>query len=62
MVMNVMGVGLMHDSMSKVSETATTSHATSSFFANYPLMSALVAFAIAQGFKFITSWYASSHS
>ncbi|KAL8037896.1 hypothetical protein ABFS82_11G068100 [Erythranthe guttata] len=52
---------LMQDSMPGAAEaaaaTATTSHATSSFFANYPLMSALVAFAIAQATKFLSSWY-----
>ncbi|KAI3467673.1 hypothetical protein Pfo_024336 [Paulownia fortunei] len=47
----------MQDSMPKVAETATTSYATSSFFTNYPLMSALLAFAIAQASKFIASWY-----
>ncbi|PIN26120.1 hypothetical protein CDL12_01135 [Handroanthus impetiginosus] len=50
-------VGLMQDSMPKVAETATASNATSSFFTNYPLMSALLAFAIAQGSKFVASWY-----
>ncbi|KAK6139156.1 hypothetical protein DH2020_003739 [Rehmannia glutinosa] len=50
-------VGLMQDSMPNVTETATTSYATSSFFTNYPLMSALLAFAIAQASKLITSWY-----
>ncbi|GFP95561.1 uncharacterized membrane protein yuid [Phtheirospermum japonicum] len=42
---------------SKATETATTSYATSSFYTNYPLISALIAFALAQAFKIITSWY-----
>ncbi|KAL3649865.1 hypothetical protein CASFOL_006268 [Castilleja foliolosa] len=42
---------------SKVTETATTSYATSSFFSNYPLIAALFAFALAQAFKIITSRY-----
>lgn len=43
--------------------SATTSYATSSsfssstIFTNYPLISAVLAFALAQSFKLFTSWY-----
>ncbi|KAL3370760.1 hypothetical protein AABB24_007678 [Solanum stoloniferum] len=37
--------------------TTTVSVGSSSFFANYPLMSALIAFALAQSTKLFTSWY-----
>ncbi|KAI3452616.1 hypothetical protein Pfo_009280 [Paulownia fortunei] len=53
-------VGLMQDLFPNTTATATgatTSYSSSSFFANYPLISALLAFAIAQSFKFIASWY-----
>lgn len=40
---------------------ATTSYTSSSMFSNYPLISALFAFAIAQSSKFVASWY-TSHS
>ncbi|KAH6768980.1 Acid phosphatase/vanadium-dependent haloperoxidase-related protein [Perilla frutescens var. hirtella] len=36
---------------------ATTSYASSSILSNYPLISALFAFAIAQSTKFFASWY-----
>ncbi|XP_015071328.1 uncharacterized protein LOC107015532 [Solanum pennellii] len=37
--------------------TTTVSVGSSSFFTNYPLMSALIAFALAQSTKLFTSWY-----
>uniref|UniRef100_A0A3Q7FZ12 Uncharacterized protein n=1 Tax=Solanum lycopersicum TaxID=4081 RepID=A0A3Q7FZ12_SOLLC len=37
--------------------TTTVSVGSSSFFTNYPLMSALIAFALAQSIKLFTSWY-----
>ncbi|KAL2455194.1 Acid phosphatase/vanadium-dependent haloperoxidase-related protein [Abeliophyllum distichum] len=59
MVMDEMGgstVGLIQDAMPKSTETPT-SYITSSVLTNYPLMSAVLAFALAQSFKFITTWY-----
>ncbi|CAM9002813.1 unnamed protein product [Rhodiola kirilowii] len=41
----------------KAEATTTTSPSSSSAFTNYPLVSALIAFAIAQFIKFFTSWY-----
>ncbi|MCE3050053.1 hypothetical protein HAX54_046382 [Datura stramonium] len=42
----------------KTSATTTTvSFGTSSILTNYPLMSALIAFALAQSTKLFTSWY-----
>ncbi|CAB4294758.1 unnamed protein product [Prunus armeniaca] len=38
-------------------EVAASSTSSSSIFTNYPLLSAVVAFAIAQFIKFFTSWY-----
>ncbi|KAG8383276.1 hypothetical protein BUALT_Bualt05G0167700 [Buddleja alternifolia] len=67
MVMDEMAgatVGLMQDSLTNSTATATgvtTSYGPSSIFTNYPLMSALVAFAIAQLSKFISSWYKENH-
>ncbi|KAL3835666.1 hypothetical protein ACJIZ3_010402 [Penstemon smallii] len=53
--------GMMQDSIPKSTATSTgttTSYASSSsFLTNNPLMSAFVAFAIAQAFKFLSSWY-----
>ncbi|KAG5609589.1 hypothetical protein H5410_020870, partial [Solanum commersonii] len=48
--------------MNTMTATMTTSATTvsvgsSSFFTNYPLMSALIAFALAQSTKLFTSWY-----
>ncbi|CAN1313440.1 Uncharacterized membrane protein YuiD [Linum perenne] len=39
------------------SGSSSSSSSSSSFITNYPLISALVAFAIAQSTKFFTSWY-----
>ncbi|GFP88354.1 uncharacterized membrane protein yuid [Phtheirospermum japonicum] len=68
MVMDRMGrsaVGLVHDSVLNSTATATGATATpttsysssSSFFTNYPLISAFLAFAIAQSLKLVASWY-----
>lgn len=46
------------DKMTGTSATMTTvSVGSSSIFTNYPLMSALIAFALAQSTKLFTSWY-----
>ncbi|KAJ4710898.1 Acid phosphatase/vanadium-dependent haloperoxidase-related protein [Melia azedarach] len=45
---------MVGDSASSDSSTASSSF---SIFTNYPLISAIVAFAIAQSTKFFTSWY-----
>lgn len=66
MVMDEMGgstVRLLHDSFANATATATTSSSSSSsssssLFTNYPLISAVLAFVIAQSTKFIASWYA----
>lgn len=50
-------VGLIQNSTATATGTTTTSYSSSSIFTNYPLMSALLAFAIAQSSKFIASWY-----
>ncbi|KAL6969306.1 hypothetical protein U1Q18_029025 [Sarracenia purpurea var. burkii] len=42
------------------SASAESSSSSLSIFSNYPLISALVAFAIAQSIKFFTSWYKES--
>lgn len=50
--------------MQNTPPTTTTSSAlssSSSIFTNYPLISALFAFAIAQSTKFFTSWYKERH-
>ncbi|CAN1794732.1 Uncharacterized membrane protein YuiD, partial [Linum perenne] len=47
--------GYMADSADSGSSSSSSS--SSSFITNYPLISALVAFAIAQSTKFFTSWY-----
>ncbi|PIN26379.1 hypothetical protein CDL12_00865 [Handroanthus impetiginosus] len=63
MVMDETGgstVGLIPDSFANSTATATgatTSHSSSSLFSNYPLISAFLAFAIAQSSKFVASWY-----
>ncbi|KAK4423928.1 putative membrane protein YuiD [Sesamum alatum] len=61
MVMDEMGestVRLLRDSFPNATATATTSSSSSpSLFANYPLVSAILAFAIAQSTKFVASWY-----
>lgn len=52
-------VGFIQDSMQKSTVAvagATTSYDSSSFLTNYPLMSSLLAFAIAQAIKVVTSW------
>ncbi|KAL7110402.1 hypothetical protein ACP275_05G023800 [Erythranthe tilingii] len=65
MVMDETGgstVGSIQDPFAN-STTATTgattsySYPSSSFFTNYPLISAFLAFAIAQSIKFVASWY-----
>ncbi|GFY99992.1 acid phosphatase/vanadium-dependent haloperoxidase-related protein [Actinidia rufa] len=44
--------------MIRNTETTTSSlSSSSSVYTNYPLISALIAFAIAQFIKFFTSWY-----
>ncbi|KAK4370974.1 hypothetical protein RND71_010449 [Anisodus tanguticus] len=44
--------------MDKMTTTGTTTRTgSSSIFTNYPLMSALITFALAQSTKFFTSWY-----
>ncbi|KAL0421530.1 UNVERIFIED_CONTAM: putative membrane protein YuiD [Sesamum latifolium] len=53
--------GDLGDPMRKAAETGTTSYPSSSFFWNYPLISALFAFAIAQASKFLNSWYKENH-
>lgn len=40
-----------------MNETATTTSSSSSIFHNYPLISAILAFTIAQSIKFFTVWY-----
>lgn len=42
-----------------ISTTTTTiaSYGSSSFLSNCPLLSAIIAFALAQSIKFFTSWY-----
>lgn len=42
--------------MENTPTTTSTLHPSSSILTNYPLISALVAFAIAQSIKFFTSW------
>jgi hypothetical protein len=46
-------------SASSSSSSLSSSSSSSSIFTNYPLISALVAFAIAQSTKFFTAWYLS---
>nr|GLL32659.1 uncharacterized protein LOC109172086 [Ipomoea trifida]GMD23235.1 Acid phosphatase/vanadium-dependent haloperoxidase-related [Ipomoea batatas]GMD24592.1 Acid phosphatase/vanadium-dependent haloperoxidase-related [Ipomoea batatas]GMD26202.1 Acid phosphatase/vanadium-dependent haloperoxidase-related [Ipomoea batatas] len=41
----------------RTTAAATTSYMSSSIFTNYPLISALVAFTVAQSIKFFTVWY-----
>ncbi|XP_057509913.1 uncharacterized protein LOC130792370 [Actinidia eriantha] len=49
-------------SMIRNTETTTSSlSSSSSVYTNYPLISALIAFAIAQSIKFFTSWYKERH-
>ncbi|XP_057486977.1 uncharacterized protein LOC130773061 [Actinidia eriantha] len=49
-------------SMIRNTETTTSSlSSSSSVYTNYPLISALIAFAIAQFIKFFTSWYKERH-
>ncbi|KAL3501050.1 hypothetical protein ACH5RR_035499 [Cinchona calisaya] len=59
---------LIRNSVPSTTTTATTSATTtyatsssslssSSIFTNYPLISAVLAFALAQSFKLVTSWY-----
>ncbi|KAL3818671.1 hypothetical protein ACJIZ3_004576 [Penstemon smallii] len=52
---------VMQNSMPNTTSTSTvlttSSYPWSSIFTNCPLMSALIAFAIAQSIKFITSWF-----
>ncbi|CAI9761717.1 unnamed protein product [Fraxinus pennsylvanica] len=61
MVMDEMGgstVGLIQEAMPRSTETETpASYIPTSVLANYPSMSALLAFVLAQSFKLITSWY-----
>ncbi|XP_059657740.1 uncharacterized protein LOC132304190 [Cornus florida] len=55
---------LAASSGSSIQETATTTSTLSSsasIFTNYPLLSALVAFALAQSIKVFTSWYKEGH-
>ncbi|CDP13311.1 unnamed protein product [Coffea canephora] len=65
---------LIRKSIPSISTADTTSSATTSFasvppppsssssiFTNYPLISAVLAFALAQSFKFLTSWYRERH-
>ncbi|XP_075480248.1 uncharacterized protein LOC142520968 [Primulina tabacum] len=57
-------MGMIQDSMQKSTAAAagaTTSYDSSSFLTNCPLMSALLAFAIAQSIKLVTSWYKENH-
>ncbi|KAL2547177.1 Acid phosphatase/vanadium-dependent haloperoxidase-related protein [Forsythia ovata] len=55
MVMDEMG-GSTPETTTRAA-AATTSYVSSSIFSNYPLLSALIAFALAQSFKLILSWY-----
>ncbi|KAL6520528.1 hypothetical protein OROMI_032290 [Orobanche minor] len=58
--MGISTMGLTQGSILNSTATATgatTSYSSSSLFTNYPLISAFLAFAIAQSFKFISSWY-----
>uniref|UniRef100_A0A2P2KGH1 Acid phosphatase/vanadium-dependent haloperoxidase-related protein n=1 Tax=Rhizophora mucronata TaxID=61149 RepID=A0A2P2KGH1_RHIMU len=45
------------DEMGAATSTQNAVSSSSSTFTNYPLISALVSFAIAQSIKFFTSWY-----
>ncbi|CAI9093258.1 OLC1v1028721C1 [Oldenlandia corymbosa var. corymbosa] len=45
------------DGAATSSYVSTSSSSSSSIFSNYALISAVLAFAIAQSFKFVTSWY-----
>lgn len=47
----------MDDFSDSVSTTSSTSSSSSSIITNYPLISAVVAFTIAQSTKFFTAWY-----
>lgn len=47
----------MDDFSNSVSTTSSTSSSSSSIITNYPLISAVVAFSIAQSTKFFTAWY-----
>ncbi|KAL0447226.1 UNVERIFIED_CONTAM: putative membrane protein YuiD [Sesamum latifolium] len=60
MVMDEMGgstVRLLHDSFPNATATPATSSSSPTLVTNYPLISAVLAFAIAQSTKFVTSWY-----
>ncbi|KAJ7945517.1 Acid phosphatase/vanadium-dependent haloperoxidase-related protein [Quillaja saponaria] len=46
---------MIHSSTSSTSSSSSSS--SSSIFTNYPFISAVVAFAIAQSIKFFTTWY-----
>ncbi|KAF8390600.1 hypothetical protein HHK36_025127 [Tetracentron sinense] len=48
---------LAASSASQIQNTVPSSSSSSSILRNYPLISALVAFALAQSIKFFTSWY-----
>lgn len=56
MVMDEMGKSTLETTTG--SAAGTTSYVSSSIFSNHPLMSALIAFALAQSFKLLLSWYA----
>ncbi|CAA3024199.1 uncharacterized membrane -like [Olea europaea subsp. europaea] len=55
MVMDEMGKSTLEATTG--SAAGTTSYVSSSIFSNHPLMSALIAFALAQSFKLLLSWY-----
>ncbi|PHU03000.1 hypothetical protein BC332_28251 [Capsicum chinense] len=47
--------------ISSTTTTIVSSYASSSILPNFPLLSSLIAFALAQSIKFFTSWYREKH-
>ncbi|XP_060215719.1 uncharacterized protein LOC132642653 [Lycium barbarum] len=47
--------------MNITTTTTIVSYGSSSIFTNFPLVSALIAFALAQSIKFFTTWYKEDH-
>ncbi|PHT34265.1 hypothetical protein CQW23_26065 [Capsicum baccatum] len=47
--------------ISTTTTTIVSSYASSSILPNFPLLSSLIAFALAQSIKFFTSWYREKH-
>ncbi|XP_058193790.1 uncharacterized protein LOC131310654 [Rhododendron vialii] len=48
---------MMRNAAATTTTSSLSSYSSTSFFTNYPLFSALIAFAIAQSIKFLTTWY-----